>query len=213
MRWLVIAAVLLSGVAQAQDAVAVGQSWSAVGPKTIPAGASALEGTMGWPGLSVGYLYGIASRFNLGARFSFNYGVEGLVRYQVTPGLKLQVLTKFSLVERGRVSFGVTFEPGPLFHFSTGSTLIGFALPVGFRLGIAPSSALQLAILFELPFWISFGNLASFNLPILTGVGLEYFLQSSVALFFRLRMGPTIFFRGLPAEFTMEGVVGVGWRF
>ncbi|MEW5737894.1 MAG: hypothetical protein AB1938_03150 [Myxococcota bacterium] len=212
MRWLMLAVLVASGAAQAQEA-AVGQSWSVVGPKTISSGANAIEGAVGWPGLSVSYLHGLAARFNLGARFSFNYGVEGIVRYQVTPGIKLQVLTKFSLLESGRVSLGVTFEPGPLFHFYSTSTLVGFALPVGFRLGVAASSAVQLAILFDLPFWISFGAAASFNVPILTGVGVEFFLQSNLLLFLRLRMGPTIFARGGPAEFTLESAVGVGWRF
>jgi hypothetical protein len=211
MRWVWLSVVLAAGAAHAEDAV--GQAWSAVGPKTISGGANAIEAAVGWPGLSVGYLRGMTERFSLGARFSFNYGVEGIVRYQVTPGLKLQVLAKISLLESGRVSLGVTFEPGPLFHFYWTTTLVGFALPVGFRLGVAASSAVQLAILFDLPFWISFGAFASFNVPVLTGVGVEYFIQSNLALFLRLRMGPTIFARGLPAEFTLESVLGVGWRF
>jgi hypothetical protein len=211
MRWVWLSVVLAAGAAHAEDAV--GQDWSAVGPKTISDGANAIEAAVGWPGLSVGYLRGMTERFSLGARFSFNYGVEGIVRYQVTPGLKLQVLAKISLLESGRVSLGVTFEPGPLFHFYWTTTLVGFALPVGFRLGVAASSAVQLAILFDLPFWISFGAFASFNVPVLTGVGVEYFIQSNLALFLRLRMGPTIFARGLPAEFTLESVLGVGWRF
>jgi hypothetical protein len=211
--------VVISVVALAQDASAeeapgsAGQSWSVVGPKTVAPNGNVLEGAVGWPGLSVGYLRGIAPKVNLGGRFGFVYGVEGLVRTSVVPGIKLQVLTKFTLLERGKISLGVTFEPGPVFHFYGYTTLAAFTLPVGFRLGIAASSALQLAVLFDLPFWVSFGTGSSFNMPILTGVGVEYFLQSDLALFLRLRMGPTIYFRGYPAEFTLESVVGVGWRF
>lgn len=216
MRWLSLAVVLCTVVARAEDApppVSTGQAWSVVGPKTVGQNANALEGSVGWPGVSVGYLRGVAPKLNVGGRFGFVYGVEGLVRSQVTPGLKLQALIKFTLLEQGKVSLGVTFEPGPVFHFYSFSTLVAFTLPVGFRLGIAASSALQLAILFDLPFWISFGNASSFNMPILTGVGLEYFVQSDLALFLRLRMGPTIYFRGGVAEFTLESVVGVGWKF
>jgi len=214
-RFVLAVAVLASSAALAEEPVAVnaGQSWSAVGPKTVASGANLLEASLGWPGLEVSYLRGLASRFNLGGRFSFNYGVEGLVR-GVAPGLKLQLLTKVLFVDQGKVSFGMTFEPGPLFYFyNNNTTLIGFAIPVGFRLGIAPASALQLAIFFDLPMWISFGSVSSFNLPILTGVGLEYFVQSSLALFFKMRMGPTVFFRGQSAEFTLDAVIGVGWRF
>lgn len=216
MRWLALLVVLCGVVARAEDApvpVSTGQAWSVVGPKTVAQNANALEGSVGWPGVSVGYLRGVAPKLNVGGRFGFVYGVEGLVRSQVTPGLKLQALIKVTLLEQGKISLGVTFEPGPVFHFYSFSTLVAFTLPVGLRLGIAASSALQLAILFDLPFWISFGNASSFNMPILTGVGLEYFVQSDLALFLRLRMGPTIYFRGGVAEFTLESVVGVGWKF
>jgi hypothetical protein len=217
MRALLLLAVLTtSSLALADEApveLRSGQSWSAVGPKTIPTDANEIDASAGWPGIQVSYLRGLAPHFNLGARFGFNYGVEGMVRAQVTPGIKLQVLAKYTFVDEGKVSFGMTFEPGPLFHFYNVSTLVGFALPIGFRLGIAASSAVQLAVLFDLPFWISFGNASSFNVPILTGVGVEYFIQSTLALYFRMRMGPTIFSRGGAAEFTLETVVGVGWRF
>lgn len=219
-RWMTLVVVLSSGAVLAEDVtaepatVSSSQSWSAVGPKTIGPGGNVLEGSVGWPGLSVSYLRGIAPKFNLGGRFGFVYGVEGLVRTNVAPGIKLQLLTKFTLLDQGKISLGVTFDPGPVFHFYGNlGTLVAFTLPVGFRLGIAASSALQLAILFDLPFWISFGTGSSFNMPILTGVGVEYFLQSDLLLFLRVRMGPTIFFRGGVAEFTLDSVVGVGWRF
>lgn len=220
MRWWMLGVVLSSGAVLAQEdtggpaAVPSGQAWSAVGPRTVGQRRNVLEGAVGWPGVTVGYLRGIAPKFNLGGRFGFVYGVEGLVRARVAPGLKLQLLTKVTLLDQGKISFGLTFEPGPVFHFyGNQGTLVAFTLPVGFRLGIAASSAVQLALLFDLPFWISFGPGSSFNMPILTGVGVEYFLQSDLLVFLRLRMGPTVFFRGGVAEFTLDSVVGVGWRF
>lgn len=207
--WAALAALTL-----ASTALAEGQSWSAVGPKTLSSSGNSIEATVGWPGLGVAWQRGVASRVNLGARLGFVYGVEGLVRHRLAPGLKLQVLTKFLLLDEGRVSLGVTFEPGPLFHFYPhGGTLAGFSLPVGFRLGVAASSALQLALLFDLPFWLTFGPGASFQVPILTGIGVEYFIKSDLLVLLRLRMGPTLYYRAGAAEFTLESVVGLGWRF
>ncbi|MEW6433585.1 MAG: hypothetical protein AB1730_18925 [Myxococcota bacterium] len=220
MRWMTVAVVVLcAGLAQAQDVasgtarLATGQSWSAVGAKTVGSGANVLQFEAGWPGLSASYLRGAAPRFSVGARFGFVYGVEGLVRRALAPGLKLQLLARLTLLDQGRISLGLSFEPGPLFHFYNIGTLAGFSLPVGFRLGIAASSALQLAVLLELPFWIQFGSLSSFNIPVLTGIGVEYFIQSELAVYVRIRMGPTIFSRGVPAEFTFDGAFGVAWRF
>jgi hypothetical protein len=153
----------------------------------------------------------VAPLDNLGVRAAFVYGVEGVVS-AVAPGLKLQFLGKLLLLDQGRISLGVTFEPGPVFYGGVGG-FAGFTLPVGLRLGIAASSALQLAVLVEVPLWISFGFASSFNLPILTGIGVEYFVQSDLLVFARVRMGPTVLFRAGVADFSLDTAVGVGWRF
>lgn len=198
-------------VLAASLAAADGQQWSVVGPRTVAPGGNALELGAGWPGLSVGYLRGIASGLNLGARLSFDYGVEGLVR-SVVPGFKLQAVVKARLVDAERLSLGLVFEPGPLFHFpSAASSRIGFALPVGLRFGIATSSALSLAVRLDAPMWVEFGPFGGFNLPILTGLGLEYFATSAIAIFARVQVGPTIRPSGL-AEFTLDAVLGVGFQ-
>jgi hypothetical protein len=192
--------------------VSTGQRWSVVGGRTVGAGGNAIEAGLGWPGLSVGYSRGVLDSLDLGVRLSFNYGLEGLVT-RVVPGAKVQGLLKFRLIDKGAVSLGLTFEPGPLFAVDRfGNGTVAFALPVGLKLGFAVSSALNLGFTFDVPLWIQFGAGGGANLPLLPGLGLEYFVKSELLLFFRTRMGPTLRPGGF-FELAFDAQLGVGYRF
>ena len=107
----------------------------------------------------------------------------------------------------------VTLEPGVLYYASfLQGPRVGLTIPVGLRLGIAASSAIAVAVLVDFPMWVEFGPFGGFNLPILTGGGVEYFLTSQLAVFFRARIGPTIR-TSRPAEVTFESSLGIGYRF
>lgn len=189
----------------------VGQPWSQLGGKTLAPGQNVLGAEAGYPSISGFFMRGIAPGLNLGARLGFDYGIEGMLR-EAAPGFKAQALLKFRLLDDQRISIGVVFEPG---FFTYGTYLqgarVGLALPVGFRLGIAASSALSIGVQVDVPMWVEFGQFGGFNLPILTGGGVEYFLTSDLAVFARVRLGPTI--RTLrPAEVTMDAYLGIAWR-
>jgi hypothetical protein len=206
-----LAAGLAAGASAQQEPT--GQTWSAIGPRTVEPGANSVEVAAGWPGLSVGYSRGIAPGLNLGARVAFVYGVEGMIHY-VEPGFKGQLLLKWRFLDRERVSLGLTFEPGPFFHAPAfGGTVAGFSLPLGLRLGIVASSALTVSVLVDLPMWVSFGPGSEFNVPVLSGVGVEYFVTSTLALFFRTQLGPTIHAASGYAELTFQASLGVAFKF
>ncbi len=209
-----------------------GGSWSVVGALTAPMNANIVEGGLGWPGLHVSYLRGISNQLELGARFTFNYGVEGLVG-AIVPGVKFQFLLRFKFFDNGKISLALRFEPGPLFYFypssgvttcsfdafgnvvcgRAGSTVGGLTIPVGMRLGLVASSAVNVGVSFDLPMWFSFGRTTTFLVPILMGAGVEYFLQSNLLLAFNIKMGPTLSSGGGTAVFTFESKLGVGYRF
>lgn len=189
-----------------------GQRWSIVGGRTAGAGANVVEGGLGWPGLYASFSRGVLGNLDLGVRVSFNYGFEGLVT-RVLPGAKLQGLVKFRLMDSGPVSFGLTFEPGPLFAVDRfGNGVVGFAIPLGAKLGVSVSSAITLGFSFDVPFWVQFGGGGGANVPLLPGLGLEYFLKSELAAFFKTRMGPTIRPGGL-IELSFDAYLGIGYRF
>jgi hypothetical protein len=207
-----LAAGLLASAAAAQPEP-IGQTWSAIGPRTLEPGANSVELNAGWPGLSVGYYRGILPGLNLGARLAFVYGVEGMIRY-VEPGFKGQLLLKWRFLDLERVSLGLTFEPGLFFHAPYfGGTVAGFSLPLGLRLGIVASSALAVSVLVDLPMWVSFGPGSEFNVPVLSGVGVEYFVTSTLALFLHTRIGPTIHAASGFAELTFDASLGVAFKF
>ncbi len=213
MNALVVGLVLSAAAGSGDSAPVIqdeGQPWSVVGGRTVGVGHGALEGTVGWPGISVAYLRGVVAPIDVGVRAGFIYGREGLVSAAL-PGFKVQGLLKVKVLGSGAVALALTFEPGPFFNSERGQTVWGFSLPIGARLGVAASSALTLGISFDIPFWVQFGAGGGMNVPFLPGVGVEYFASSNLLFFARARMGPTLRPARL-AEFTLDASIGVGWR-
>ena len=217
-----------------------GGSWGVVGALTAPINTNVVEAGLGWPGIHASFVRGISKELEMGGRFSFNYGVEGALgptipgqSSSVVPGLKFQFLVRFKLFDTGKVSVAVRFEPGAMFYFfpssgvitcasdqfgnvvcgRSGSVIGGLSLPLGIRLGIIASNAINVGVSFDLPMWFAFGRTATFLLPVMTGVGVEYFVQSNLLLYFNVKMGPTLSSGGGTALFTFESKLGVGYRF
>ncbi len=209
MRWLLLTCALAS-TAWADDEEP-GQDWSLVGARTVPPKDNLLEAELGYPA-SVSYLRGVLPGVNVGGRAGFIYAIEGLTR-DIAPGFKGQVLFRLRFFDAGKLSLGLTFEPG---FFIASATLQGLRsglnLPLGLRLGIAASSAFAIGVQLEVPVWFEFGPYGGFNFPILTGGGVEYFITSNLALFVKARLGPTIRVHR-PAEVVFDASVGIGYRF
>ena len=55
---------------------------------------------------------------DLGGRFTFNYGEEGLVT-QVVPGIRLQGVARLTFFDNGGLNFGMQFEPGAVVYFTS----------------------------------------------------------------------------------------------
>lgn len=217
---LLLFGVLLSTSASAQGEGAYsgrGQGWSLLAGDTVGAGQNVFSAQLGWPGISLGLLHGGTSRFDIGGKFTFNYGQEGLVEV-VEPGIKLQAWVRLMLARTSQASLALTFQPGPFFYFHGGYTDVGLALPVSLVAGIPVGSAIMLNLGLDVPFHVYFGSGGGPVFPILVGGGLEYFIDRNLAVNFNVRMGPSIFpetrfWRRAYALFTLEALMGVGWRF
>lgn len=212
--------VLSSTAALAQDEAASygrGQGWSLLAGDTVGAGRNVFSAQLGWPGISLGLLHGGTSRFDIGGKLTFNYGQEGLVEF-VEPGLKLQAWVRLMLARTSQASLALVFQPGPFFYFDDGDTDVGLALPVSFVAGIPVGSAIMLNLGLDVPFHVYFGTGGGPVFPLLVGGGLEYFISRDLEVNFNVRMGPSIFPRSRflgrnRAYFTLEALMGVGWRF
>ena len=213
--------VLASTAAHAQDeegsvSYGRGQGWSLLAGDTVGAGQNVLSAQLGWPGVSVGLLHGGTSRFDIGGKFTFNWGQEGLVEV-VEPGIKLQAWMRLMLARMPQASLALVFQPGPIFYFHEFGTQVGLALPVSLVAGIPVGSALMLNLGLDVPFHVYFGEGGGPVFPLLVGGGLEYFIDRNLEVNFNVRMGPSIFpdsdRRGRSdARFTLEALFGIGWK-
>lgn len=183
-RSLTLMLALLGGAAGAQG-------WSAQAGETIGTGGGLFWAQFGWPGISADLAYGVSPTLDLGGRFSFNYGEEGLTDTSVL-GLKFQFTLRTRLVHKPKFDLALRFDPGLLLYFPSSTTTVGMTFPIGLEAGFPITPHLRLSGTFDLPFWVTFNSPARFFAPILFGGGVEYLVQRDLAITFRLKMGPTV---------------------
>jgi hypothetical protein len=190
-----LSAALGVGSSDAAAQVRGSQGWSVNTGRTVGINENFLHVQGGWPGISATLLHGNSPTLDLGGIFTFNYGLEGDVN-DVNPGLKLQALARLLLNDSGRYNIGLTFAPGPLLYFGHSTTLFGITVPVGLVVGIPVSSAANVNLGLDIPFWFYVTQGGGAVIPILAGGGVEYFVDRSMAITFNTRMGPAIYTGG-----------------
>ncbi len=211
---LLVAAALVAAPAAAQvieisEPIIRSQGWSTMAGQTVGESRTVLTGQAAFPGITAGLLRGVHSRVDVGARVSFNYGVEGSIR-TIAPELKLQAVGRALLYGSPRVNLGVEFAPGVLTVVQD-PQVWALSLPVALTVGIPVGSALQLHAALECPLWFDFEKL-HLRVPVLAGGGAEYFLDRNLALTLNLRMGPTLQTWEGTGAFTLQTLLGVAWR-
>jgi hypothetical protein len=189
-----------------------GQGWSLLAADTLGTGRNMFSAQIGFPGLTLGLLHGGSDTVDVGGKFSFNWGREGLVDAS-DEGLKLQGWLRVMVAQTPKVSFAITFQPGPFVYFAPGNTIFGMALPVGFVAGIPVGSALMINAGVDIPFNVYIGEGIGPVIPILFGGGLEYFVTNNFNVNFNLRLGPSIVPRFDDSYFTLEALAGIAYRF
>jgi len=217
---------LIAGVAGAQEPRRVeraarygGQGWSVLGGQSMGEGANALTATVGYPGLSVGFLHGASPTVDLGFRLAVNYAYEG-VTTTLAPGLKSEFQARFQLLDAGSVFLGLELGAGFFGYFASspglGSQGLGMSLPVGLTLGLPVASALVVNLSLEAPLFITFGTFGGLTVPLLLGGGVEYFVDKRLAATLEVKMGPALYpvgFRaGSRADFALQANLGVAYK-
>jgi len=202
-RWtpaLVLGMTLLVG------ASARAEGWSAQAGQTIGTGGGLFWANFGWPGLSADLAYGVSPTLDLGGRFTFNYGEEGITDTGVL-GLKFQFTLRTMLLHKPKFDLAL--------RFPNSTTVVGMTFPVGLEMGFPINPKLRMAATFDLPFWVTFNDPARFFVPILFGGGVEYLVQHDLAVTFRLKMGPTIATGNFTRNtfFTLYVLGGIAYRF
>jgi hypothetical protein len=207
-RFVIVLGLSLIGA----PAFAQGQGWSVLSGQTVGEGATVLEAQAGYPGISAGLLHGLSPKLDLGGLITFNYGVEGSLT-TVTPGVKFQGLLRTTLVQGDQLNLGLWFAPGPFFYFfGSNDTRAGIAMPFGLTLGIAVSSAILLNAGIDLPFYATFGTNGGAVLPILAGIGAEYFIDRNLEVNVNGRWGPSIPFSSAKGFVSMDLLLGIAYH-
>jgi hypothetical protein len=184
--WVGAVVVLISAGAQAQGGASMP---SVLSGKTLGSGMM-LHGQMGWPGISATLLSSAGPKLDLGGKFSFLYGYEGIADVPTNPGTKLQGVLRLNLLQRGKFNLGLRFSPGMFFYFRN-VTVVGMALPVDLVGGLALTPQLMLNFGVDMPMFAVFGQYGGFVVPVLIGGGLEYAIDRKLGLTFNLRAGPS----------------------
>lgn len=188
---------------------------SVLAGNTLGTGKDVLHFQAGWPGISATLLHGLNERADVGGRFSFNYGYEGLTT--VVPGLKLQGIVRIELVDKPRYNLGLRFEPGLFVYFDNNrfgdDIAAGMTIPAALALGIPVKPDIMFNFGFEIPFFFVF-NYSQFVVPILFGAGLEYQLDNNLSLTFNTRFGPAIIATngGSDARFAFQTLIGLAFK-
>ncbi|MEW5742971.1 MAG: hypothetical protein AB1938_28910 [Myxococcota bacterium] len=182
-----------------------GGAWSVYSGRTLKTG-NVFAAEAGWPGVNASFYHG-AGGFDIGGRFTFNYGTE--ITFGILPEMNLHFLMRFGLLDRGMFTMALQIEPGIGFFFSNGAGML-IHIPVALQMGIHPIRPLAILVGVELRPQIGIffggGGGVGFFMPMLfVNPGVEYALTDSVALTFRMAFGP-----GITA---VGGGGGVGFSF
>jgi len=190
--------------------------WSVYSGHTVHSG-SAFAAELGWPGINASFLHAAGSNFDIGARFTFNYGTE--ITFGIAPAMNLHALLRFGLLDKGLFSMALQAEPGLGFFFTAGGGMVIF-IPVALQMGIHPIRPLAILLGIELrpQIIIGFGGGggAAFGMPMLfVNPGVEYELTNNVALTFRMAFGPGIVAagNGSGVGFSFRALMGVAFKF
>jgi hypothetical protein len=191
--------------------------WTVESAKTVGAGHTVFWAQAGYPGIWLEMIHGLDPTLEIGGKFAFNYGFEGIVDNS-TLGLDFQFLLRKAFLDNGRIRIAGRFDPGLLLYFPSRTTVVGLTFPIGVEFGFPVSSVVSINASFALPMYVVFANGgAGFVLPIIFGGGAEYLIERNLALTFKLALGPSIVvtsgYVGGSAPLTLYALFGVAYRF
>jgi len=211
-------------VSTGTDAPAARPRFSALGGKTLGAGADMLEAALGFPGLHVGYMHGLRNNLDLGGRISLNGAYEGMAPLFIT-GAKAQGVVKFNLLEKDKLSLALEAAPGIFAYSGWYQTAPGFTLPIAAKLGLTVTDLVGLAFVAESPLYFTFAPMrapmargpdivypAGLYLPLLAGAGVEIAALKNLLVTFDTRFGATYIAGNNTGAFTLAAKAGVAWR-
>lgn len=197
----------------------MGGPGSLLAGRTVGAGADAMLVQFGWPGLSFTYLHGSSANLDFGGSFTFNYGFEGTTH--TSPGLKFAGIVRLNLLDTGKINLGLRFDPGITMYFGNhyywrdNTVAFGISTPIQLAIGVEAGDAMMINFGIDMPMCIFFTPDVVFEMPILTGIGLEYHVDPRLSITLNTGFGPDVFIGngGSDTQFAFKTLAGIGYRF
>jgi len=216
--WIGVAMLVALSVARPTHAAA-SAGWTNGG--MLGADTGGFYGLLGFPGMSVGYLRGVSESLDVGGRFSFNYGGEGVPSLNLGVGFKVAGDVKLKL-DPGLPFGAFTLRALPGIHvlFPPGFTFFNLALPVELALGVPIAPNLLVHVSVEAPLaiglWTGFGVSPTVaQVPVLFGGGGEFKVDRALSLHAQLHIGPyvqIIFGGATTTYFAFDSLLGITYR-
>jgi hypothetical protein len=142
----------------------------------------------GWPGVTLGALYGLSDRLDIGGRFAFTYAPLYNPGF-IVPGMELNAVIRFGILKQDKISLLIRGEPGIKFASFSGPAF-GIHLPVGAEFGyhITPEATFQAGV--DIPIYLNLtGGVIFAIIPPMAGPGFEYRIGDSMTVGINTRVG------------------------
>ncbi len=179
-------------------------------------GKSAVMVEIGWPGVQLDYVHGVAGPFDLGGFAAFDFGNLGFVSAYRTA--RLGGIARLSIVNRPQFNLGLRLSPGLALYLpddsSYDSTLFGFIVPLEIVVGLPLASQLSLHFGLNVPLAIFVVPDTGYLISFLANVGLEYKV-SAITLMLDGNIGPQTALETSDSrtDLQIRAVLGIGYRF
>ena len=176
--------------------------WAYMAGDTVGEGNSVIGAELGWPDLTLAYVYGTGERTDVGVKAQLIYGTEGTTATQF--GFALKAPVRFNVIKKEKFSMLLHGDPGIKLY--TGSKLLdgtkvrpsklafGFTLPVGLQAAYSPNRALSVGVGVDLDFSVFVAGYftPAFVIAPMLGPEVEYRIDDEVAIGLNTRFGPMI---------------------
>jgi len=181
--------------------------WAYMAGDTVGEGNSVIGAELGWPDLTLAFVYGTGERTDVGVKAQLIYGTEGTTVTQFGFGLKVPI--RFNLVKKNKFSMLLHADPGLKlysgdkllngFKVTPSKLAFGFTLPVGLQAAYSPNRAVSVGVGADLDFSMFFAGYftPAFIIAPMFGPEVEYRIDDEVVVGLNTRFGPMI---GIPSD-------------
>jgi hypothetical protein len=189
----------------AKRAERIGGRWSYAAADTVGDGQSAIGGELGWPDVTLGFVYGVSHNIDVGAKLELAYGLEGTTNIHFGFGLRAPIRINF--VKKDKLSVLAHVDPGIKMYTgtldsdvnrATGSyydkMFFGIQFPVGMAIAFSPTREWSVGLGVDVNLGLGLAGVGSpsFAIGPMAGPEVEYRIDDQIVVGLNTRFGAEI---------------------